>query len=403
MQDKNVRLSVELTNLQKDILWNIFDELLMMEGRYRTPGESNETIKSRIKRIGRYLPGVNAQGLLNGLYEDLTDDNPYNYQSKKWYYLNNQPLDYSGYLYLYGSENGWIEPVMYVNEELYLPMSSPNTEGDIDDGWYIPWDINGYHRLAYIKDVLENNSTLKFEYLIKYFDSADQTYKARLYSDNGYSIDIYGNYLDYDERLIYQSGEQGDITLHCFRDEQFLIDHGYLDEYKRPTKKLKEFIHECRKVAPIYWGEVKWDEDYFDMASQFGVGQETTTSIFDAGKVSPLSNKQHDQVDPPDARYGLTPYGYSVYDDDPNGTYLEEITYSGTVLGYNLYVSYSGEDPFYFVWICNSGYFGDLVGTTQFRTTTNEVEYHIIDSDGAIHVIAVDSIGHQSNYIELIL
>lgn len=381
---------MQISDFKREVIINVFDEYLLLFGRYRIPGEDNLDVRELVMNLGEFLANSSYQGLVNGISVDLFID-PYRVYNKYWYPLDATPLTSGDYYLLTKSYENWKEPRLYINEVLQDPMAVLNESGEFYEGWLILPSYSGkYLPVMYIKDQLNEGDQLRLEYYAVQFDGIDLY--ASWHKDEAYEVDLNGNVMRYGERLTYRAASSGDVEIFSFADEDFLRDYGFIDFEGRPTNLYKQFIAEFNKSSPVYYKDLTWGKDYFDMHWKDGIGQRTLGSIWDAGDLKYLLNL--------DCIYGVGKYGRDLYASEI-ACQINSVTVELTLDGsYRITVD-DDFDFLYLTWLCqDSGYFS-IEGLarsypTQVKTTTKYVDYINLINTGEISIISVHAGGEKA-------
>ena len=147
-------------------IWNQFDEMALLAGLDRIPGETNEQLRRRILNHKKY--DSTDQGLLNYISEALLTTS-YNVIRKKEFFSQRQPLSFSQYQAISEPSADYYSPRVTVGGTTWIlaPTSSEQTDSVTSDG--ITWSLwkqpdGSYDRIWTTDIVPTGDVSLKYQW-----------------------------------------------------------------------------------------------------------------------------------------------------------------------------------------------------------------------------------------------
>lgn len=119
-------------------IWNQFDEMGLLAGLERIPGETNSSFRTRILNHKKY--DSTAQGLLDHISESLLTPS-YNIVEKKEFPSTRDPLSFSEYQKVQSPDQEYYEPRVTVDGTTWIisPTSNEQVDSITQDG--ITWNL----------------------------------------------------------------------------------------------------------------------------------------------------------------------------------------------------------------------------------------------------------------------
>jgi len=278
-------------------IFNNFDELGLLSGLNRDPGESNLDFKQRLADFWKENPSSTQQGLVGALSVEL-GLTPYNVIDKKFFWLEHLPVTPSGVSVFV---DGQAQEPQLVNY-LTLPSGWPDVGVSeyyetASSGWIVWQDVRGdYTQLLEFIEV-PDGAFVTVEYT---YDEGGRLYTV-LEGDENLEIQdpVYG--LD-GHWKIYKAetpDASSQVIINSLNDQDYLFDtsNGLVDALGLPTTLLKRIVALIQNASPISWGKFVWDEAYFQEDPE---SIETLPSLFDAGTSGYVS-----ETDLPDFQSGV--------------------------------------------------------------------------------------------------
>ncbi len=261
-------------------LWNYYDELGILAGLERMPGESNVDFKARIKSQLTYKPGVSHQGIVNGLAAELGLTR-YNVETKTLYNLANIPAMYldpdvrtSGIapISVWVNDVAWGRVYETVSSDwsgYFLNDSQPSgtplyydTHGNVavTSGWIIWRDPEGQYTNRLEVLGAPDKAVIKVQYYI-----LDSNNKARAIIEGGDPTDEY---------WLAKTPTSGNYSVITFNDNtiQSLLLTG-------SGSYIKSVVEEVRDKAPAEYGKLRFGHNFWPITHGSFTG---LSSIFDA-------------------------------------------------------------------------------------------------------------------------
>ena len=287
-------------------IWNHYDELGLLIGIARTPGESNFDLRKRILDSHKYIANSSLQGLTNALNRDFGYA-PYNIIDKKIYVLDNEPLiDYNVAITIDGVASysnqqmveqiplpdGWVMPSGMLTEGV-RPETEPLvwSEAVLASGTALPygWILWRYHdgeysRILEFLNAPKTGAAVKVTYNYRVGDTiyqrVDQDFDD-LPDDKDEVYGLDGIYTGYAKLVANPSGH---VKVFALNDSTFLSNtsNDLWTEEGTATPKLETIVDKIHRAAPIFWDEFIADRAYWDAGSEKFSGIESLPSIFDA-------------------------------------------------------------------------------------------------------------------------
>lgn len=287
-------------------IWNHYDELGLLIGITRTPGESNFDLRKRIFDSHKYIANSSLQGLTNALNRDFGYI-PYNVIDKKIYILDQEPLiDYNVSITVDGKTDyqydqmvesiplpdGWVMPSgMLPAPGRAIDQPPVWSEAALASGAYLPngWILwrypNGeYSRILEFLVAPKTGAAIKVTYRHRVgetiYQRVDQDFvDMPIVEDEVYGLD--GTYTGYNKLVANASGH---VRVFALNDTLFLSDtsYGLWTQEGTATTKLEAIVEKIHQTSPIFWGDFVADRAYWDAGSEKFSGIESLPSIFDA-------------------------------------------------------------------------------------------------------------------------
>ncbi len=271
-------------------IFNTLDELGLLSGLDRDPGESNLDYKQRLADFWKNNPASTNQGLVGALSVEFGLE-PYNVINKNFFWLEHQPITASGVTVLIDGVDKTPQLVNYTVKPSGWPdIRQSEFYGTAESGWIL-WqdDIGEYTRLLEFVDT-PSGSFVSVEYSYdeggKVFSpiEGDQDLER---TDPIYGLD--GYWKIYREETPDASQQ---IVINELGDRDYLFDegNGLVDNVGIPTMLLKRIVSLIQEASPISWGRFTWDEAFFQDNPE---SIETLPSIFDASISGYVSEGQN--------------------------------------------------------------------------------------------------------------
>ena len=261
-------------------IFNNFDELGLLSGLNRDPGESNLDFKQRLADFWKENPSSTEQGLVGALSVELGLD-PYNTIDKNFFWLERRPVTPSGVTVFVDGVAQEPQLVNYVDlPSGWHDVGATDYYGTAASGWILWQDVRGdYTQLLEFVNVPDGGFVT-----VEYTFDEGATLHTRLEGDDdmGRQDPIYG--LD-GYWKIYKAADpdpSSQVVINALNDPDYLFDtsNGLVDSLGLPTPLLRRIVALIQRASPISWGNFVWDEAYFQDDPE---SIETLPSLFDAG------------------------------------------------------------------------------------------------------------------------
>lgn len=280
---------------QKHQIWNHFDDLALLLGIKRNPGEDNFELRKRILECYKNTPNSSLQGLTNALNRDLGYPT-YNTFDKKIFILDFEPLiDYpitiqvdnttynTQVIEQFPLQNGWVFPSGITDPA--PPTFTGAAASGLSQSWILWRYPNGeYSRLLEFISSPPTDSKVKIEYSYRLgetiYKRVDQDFDI-LNKDSDEIYNLKGLFTGYSSLTANPSGH---VKVFALNDSDFIKDpsNGFWTIEGTATDKLEAVVNRIRQAAPIFWDEFIADESYWDAGSYKFSGIESLPVIFDA-------------------------------------------------------------------------------------------------------------------------
>lgn len=119
-------------------IWNQFDEMALLAGLERIPGESNEQLRRRIINHKKY--DSTDQGLLNHISEALLTTS-YNVVKKKEFFSLRQPLSFAAYQNIPEATADYYPPRVTVGGTTWIIAPTSNEQKDSVTAEGVTWNL----------------------------------------------------------------------------------------------------------------------------------------------------------------------------------------------------------------------------------------------------------------------
>ncbi len=271
-------------------IFNNFDELGLLSGLDRDPGESNFDFKQRLADFWKEDPSSTHQGLVGALSVELGLD-PYNTIDKNFFWLEHVPVTPSGVTVFVDAVAQEPQLVNYVD----LPSGWPDVGvseqySTAASGWILWQDVRGDYTqlLEFVNAPAGDFVTVEYTY-----EENEKLY-TRLEGDEDLETQdpIYG--LD-GHWKVYKAAvpdASSQVVVNFLNDPDYLFDtsNGLVNSLGLPTALLKRIVGLIQRASPISWGRFVWDEAYFQEDPE---SIETLPSLFDAGTSGYISETEN--------------------------------------------------------------------------------------------------------------
>jgi hypothetical protein len=281
------------TTQQTHEIWSPWDDLGLMVGIKRQPGETNHEIQTRILDVYANRGGPTRQGLVNSISRDLGYE-PYNVISKRFFVLDYYPLiDYEVTVTVDNVEwteqlvekqppaEGWVYPS---GTSSVTPVYSATVASGVTQAWILWRDPAGeYTNILEFLGPPPDQSKVKISYTYRsgdtYYGRTDGDFTVNLDTDLIYGQE--GEFRGYNEKNPRAATH---VQVHALNDQAYLADtdNGLMTSEGAATELLEAIAAKIRKAAPVVWGEVISDVSFWDGASSDFSGIENLPTLLDA-------------------------------------------------------------------------------------------------------------------------
>jgi len=257
-------------------VFNVFDEMGLLIGLTRIPGETNIEYKERLSNYLKGRPSSTNQGLVNALSSEF-GLSKYGVVDKNFFWLDHAP-SITGAITVYIDDVGYGPQIKEVDEAGW-PSITGATYGVAAQGWILWRDSQG-------------NYTPLLELIAPPtggFVSMDYTYNI---GDGDHTIRVGDTTLDTRDPLyglegrwkMYQSETptvSNQVVVNALNDASFLFDtdNNLVDASGLPTVYLRNVVDYIERASPITWGRFLWDETYYQENDD---SIESLPSLYDA-------------------------------------------------------------------------------------------------------------------------